>query len=392
MNTRVMRRRLVIHTPTIGFNFHTYLKREIEALHEEHDVIVSCVAELTDGWTCPCPVLSAARIHSSALAPPKWDRVTTNYTMLPQAAKDRFAQMLVDGTIERYVADHRTEGVFVQWLDDTLPLVDLAERLRLPYIVRCHGTDIAAGIMQDSTRRLYAAYGRVRAVLAGSQYARSLLPRCGIPESVGKVAPFALEPPSRFASPGSNPDRVNVLTVGRIELVKGSIFSLVGFKIAADQDPRLFLNVVGAGTLLPAYRQLVDALDLGQKVKLWGLLPNEGAELAELWQTSDIFLQSSVVVPTESSIETFCVGALEAMAAGLAMIVSDSQALPELVAGGACGTIVPAGNSAAIGMAVLELARAPERLAAFGAMARKRVTDHYTKANQCDAVLSALFA
>ncbi len=387
-----MRRRLAIHTPTIGFNLHPYLKREIEALHAEHDVIVSCVAELTDGWTCPCPVLSAAKIHSSELAfPTTWDRVATNYTILPQAAKDRFAQMLADGTIERYVADHRTEGVFVQWLDDTLPLVELAERMGLPYIVRTHGTDIAAGILQESTRTLYGAYGRVRAVLAGSEYARSLLPSCGIPESVGKVAPFALDPPARFASPGRDPDRVNVLTVGRIELMKGSIFSLVGFKIAADQDRRLFLNVVGTGTILPAYRQLLAALDLESRVKLWGFLPNDGPELAALWETSDIFLQSSVVVPTESSIETFCVGALEAMAAGIAMIVSDSQALPELTAGGTCGVVVPAGDSAAIGEALLELARNPQQLARLGAMARTRVREHYSKAKQCDAVLSALF-
>ena len=387
-----MRRRIAIHAPTIGFALHHYLKREIEALHEVHDVIVSCVVELTDGWTCPCPVLSAAKIHSSELAfPATWDRVTTNYPVLPQPAKDRFAEMLASGMVERYLADHQTEGVFAQWLDDTLPLVELAGRMGLPYIVRCHGTDIAAGILQPSTRTLYEAYGRVRAVLTGSKYANSLLPSCGIPESVGRVAPFALDPPARSASPGRNPNRVNVLTVGRIELMKGAFFSLVGFKIAADLDPRLFLNVVGTGTIFPAYRQLVDALDLGTKVKLWGFLPNDGPELAELWETSDIFLQSSVVVPTESSIETFCVGALEAMASGLATIVSDSQALPELTDGGTCGVVVPAGNSAAIGKSLLELARDPEQLARLGAMARKRVREHHTKANQRHAVVSALF-
>jgi len=66
------------------------------------------------------------------------------------------------------------------------------------------------------------------------------------------------------------------------------------------------------------------------------------------------------------------------MAAGLAMIVTDVGGNAEAVLHGETGLVVPPRNPKAIGDAILELARHPERRKRFGAAARKRVEREFS--------------
>ncbi|HYL29969.1 MAG TPA: glycosyltransferase, partial [Gemmatimonadales bacterium] len=68
--------------------------------------------------------------------------------------------------------------------------------------------------------------------------------------------------------------------------------------------------------------------------------------------------------------------ALEAMSHGLAVVVTASGALPEVV--GEAGRVVPEEGVDQLALVLQDFARDPEGRRALGAAARRRVLAHYT--------------
>jgi glycosyltransferase involved in cell wall biosynthesis len=69
---------------------------------------------------------------------------------------------------------------------------------------------------------------------------------------------------------------------------------------------------------------------------------------------------------------------LEAMACETPVVCSDIGGMPELVADGVTGRVVPAGDSRALGEAVDGLLDDPATARRFGQAGRERVLEHFT--------------
>ncbi len=78
------------------------------------------------------------------------------------------------------------------------------------------------------------------------------------------------------------------------------------------------------------------------------------------------------------------------MASGTPVIASDGGALPEVVADGETGIIVPAGDAAALAEAIGTLLAAPDRARAMGEAGHRRVIERFTWA-QTAAGTEALY-
>jgi glycosyltransferase involved in cell wall biosynthesis len=89
------------------------------------------------------------------------------------------------------------------------------------------------------------------------------------------------------------------------------------------------------------------------------------------------------VVPSRG--EGFGMVALEAAERGRPAIVSAVGGLPEIVADGETGTVVPAGDPGALAEAIVRLVRDPARAAAYGAAARERALTRFSAAATADA-------
>ena len=88
------------------------------------------------------------------------------------------------------------------------------------------------------------------------------------------------------------------------------------------------------------------------------------------------------------NMEGIPVALMEAMAAGLPCIATDSGSITELL-DASCGIVVPHSDAAALAKAILTLASDPTRGAELGARGRQRVEEQYN-ARHTAAVLSAL--
>jgi glycosyltransferase involved in cell wall biosynthesis len=117
----------------------------------------------------------------------------------------------------------------------------------------------------------------------------------------------------------------------------------------------------------PALERQAHALGIGSQVRFLG----HREDVPRVLHESDLF-----VLPSRS--EAFPNGVVEAMAAGLPVVASDVGGIPELVADGRNGVLVPVGDSARLAAALLRLIDEPATAAAMAAEARATIEGGYS--------------
>jgi glycosyltransferase involved in cell wall biosynthesis len=117
-------------------------------------------------------------------------------------------------------------------------------------------------------------------------------------------------------------------------------------------------------TLVTDWPIAIDRLPPGVRVQR-GLRAYTPAWQAA-WRDADLF-----ALPTRG--EAFGMVLQEAAAAGLPVVATRLNAIPELVVDGTTGLLVPSGDRAALAAALAALVGSPEQRRAMGAAARRRI-------------------
>jgi starch synthase len=167
---------------------------------------------------------------------------------------------------------------------------------------------------------------------------------------------------------GIDPTRPYVIFVGRITRQKGLPVLL---RAAAMLDPDAQL-VICAGQpdtpeLLAEVTQLMEGI--GRVVWIPRMLARR--EVIQLLTHATVFACPSVYEPLG-------IVNLEAMACGTAVVASRTGGIPEVVADGVTGLLVPPGDEVALAEALNELIRDPARAWAMGQAGRERVVAEFT--------------
>jgi glycosyltransferase involved in cell wall biosynthesis len=171
-----------------------------------------------------------------------------------------------------------------------------------------------------------------------------------------------------------------LVTAGRLEAVKGAQVLLAAMPAILAAYPDARLTVLGTGAMDDRLRRMADELGVRPAVTFGGWSPP--ATMAATLAAADV-----AVVPSIWP-ESFGLTALEALAAGCAVVAADGGGLPDLVRPGETGLLVPPGDAPALAAAVLSLLADPElraRLAAAG----RRLADRLTLTAYADAVFAA---
>ncbi len=181
---------------------------------------------------------------------------------------------------------------------------------------------------------------------------------------------------------GILPDAPVAIYVGRLAPEKELGSLVAGFARAARQSPEALLALVGEGPEGEALRAAAAALGLGAQVRFTGRLAIP--EVCEWLQVADAFA-------LVSSNEGFPCSLTEAMAAGLASVVSAIPANLQLIDDGVHGLHALLKDDAAIGGGLARLFGDAALRARMGEAARARVVDNYSTAKVLDRY-EALFA
>jgi len=160
-------------------------------------------------------------------------------------------------------------------------------------------------------------------------------------------------------------------SVGRVQDVKDHATLVDAFALLRahlpEQAGTLRLAIVGDGPLLAPLRDKVRALGLEGLV--W--LPGARYDIPEILRGFDVYAISSIAEGTPGSV-------LEAMASGLPAVGTRVGGVPEVIADGVTGRVVPPRDPAAMADALAQYLQAPGLAAAHGAAGRARVLSHYS--------------
>jgi glycosyltransferase involved in cell wall biosynthesis len=170
--------------------------------------------------------------------------------------------------------------------------------------------------------------------------------------------------------PGGEREPGALLFVGNAEdYNKGVVFALRAMALLPESiGAHLYLvgGPSGAPRIAPAE---IARLGIEDRVTIVGRV-SEG-ELARWSRRAQLLLSPSLY-------EGFGLPAAEAMACGTPVIASNAGALPEVVADGETGVIVPTGDERALADAIAALLADPDRRARMGDAGRARVLDRFT--------------
>jgi glycosyltransferase involved in cell wall biosynthesis len=127
------------------------------------------------------------------------------------------------------------------------------------------------------------------------------------------------------------------------------------------------INIVGDGPYLDTLKRMAGETQVD--VRFWGWLDNDSEQLKELYETSRIFVFTSRQ-------ENFPVNLLEAMTAGMAIVISEDPGSREVV--GDAALIVPYGQPARLFDTLRQLTRDTARCDGLGEQARARLESQFT--------------
>jgi glycosyltransferase involved in cell wall biosynthesis len=169
-------------------------------------------------------------------------------------------------------------------------------------------------------------------------------------------------------------DDVVVGSVGRLVEQKDYPTQLKAFAMAAGRVPLLRMVLAGDGPLEQSLRQMVRDLGLEDRVRFLGHWPN----VPTLLRSLDIFVLAS-------KFEPFGVAILEAKAAGVAIVATRVNEIPEILSDGESGLLSPAEDPDALAHALIRLATDPALRARLGRRARLEAEQRHS----LDAVVDA---
>jgi glycosyltransferase involved in cell wall biosynthesis len=154
--------------------------------------------------------------------------------------------------------------------------------------------------------------------------------------------------------------------VGRLVPVKNIPLLLEAVALARWEDPDIHVVLVGDGALREELEVEAEALGLGQAVIFTGWRH----DLASVYADLDAVVISSHNEGTPASL-------IEAMATGCPVVSTRVGGVPDLIADGETGRLVPPGEREALAAALLELFREQEQTARMAELAQRQVLERH---------------
>lgn len=211
-----------------------------------------------------------------------------------------------------------------------------------------------------------AAYAAAHRVVANSQAAASRLRHEGVPDRKIDVFYNGIDL-SAFPAPRRRGGRARIALVACLREEKRIDVLIAAAPRVLARHPSAEFWVVGNGSCREQLVALAQQSGVSERFRFLGHRDDVPALLAD----ADVF-----VLPSRS--EAFPNAVMEAMAAGLPVVATAVGGIPELVADGHTGRLVPTGDPEALALALIELLDEPRRAAQLGLAARQRVEQMFS--------------
>jgi glycosyltransferase involved in cell wall biosynthesis len=216
------------------------------------------------------------------------------------------------------------------------------------------------------------------------RYPRPLDPRRVAVAALGSVD--RNPPPVERADDVHDTATVEILFVGRLEPRKGIDTLLAAIELVAPDVPQLHGVIAGADNpgeadIRGPWQRRVATDPWSRRIEFAGKVSD--AELEALYARADI-----VALP--SRYESFGLTIVEAMRHGAAIVSTTAGAIPELIANGVEGLLVPPGDPESLGNAIRLLVEDPQTRRRMGRAGRARFVRDFTIESAAERLLAGL--
>ncbi len=302
--------------------------------------------------------------------------VTVDLACAQAAAGHRVVIAAGGGDYEPLLREHGVEHRLLV-REDTLPgrarvlfrLARIVHRVR-PDVVNAHRpyatvaakllTAVAPFALVATDHNEFESRGRILkladVIIAVSEGAASSLSHSGVPrERIRVVQNGPLHGARQSLAEGAGPASLAhpaIVSVAGLVEHKGMYVLLDAFERIAAQNDAVNLYFVGEGPERADLEARVALSRFADRIHLVGFQPNPRRYM----HAAEIFVLASYR-------ESFGLAAVEARLAGCAVVVTDTDGLPEAVDQGAAGLVVPVGDSGALAARLTSLLHAPSDLA-----------------------------
>jgi glycosyltransferase involved in cell wall biosynthesis len=249
----------------------------------------------------------------------------------------------------------------------------------IPFSITAHGQDFMTDLGNDGLLRELCAAAEF--VGAETDYSRDLLAsRC--PEAVRKIfrvyngIDFSRFPEiddngSHQASPGP----IRLLSVGRLVAFKGFHVLIDACSELEKHGIDFALQIIGDGPLREELETRVSGQNLSGRIQFAG--EQSQNQVINALRACDIFVLASAVDERGAS-DVFPTVIAEAMASGRSVVSTTVAGIPELVANGETGLLVPPDDSQGLANALERLMCDSNLRANFGRASRRRIENVFT--------------
>src|SRR5262245_24781587 len=357
---------LAVFTPEIGVPHATFIRRHVRDLLPGRTAVMaspSLPAWVQPDWSVAGPLLNIDRVIGRGV---KW--------RLVHRATKRLGVKLDRLMVRQFLRAHGVRVVMGEFLDFSVEWLDVVRAAGLPFFAHAHGADVS-GLLLEPGRAAYTKYIDAAGIITVSRASRDELVALGLPGENVHVIPCGVDVP---ANPAARTEdlAIRCIAVGLMASHKAPILLLDAFRRAALECPRLRLDYIGNGPLLPAARDFVDAVGLRDRVTLHGAQPHR--VVLESLARADIFVRHSRTDPETGFGEGMPVSILEAMAHALPVVSSRIGGTPEQIVEGSTGYLVDPGDTAGMARHIVRLANDAGLRNQVGTAGWRRARDLYS--------------
>jgi glycosyltransferase involved in cell wall biosynthesis len=234
-------------------------------------------------------------------------------------------------------------------------LAGLAAEADRPFSFTAHAYDLFRQDAAVRPQEWAAVAGSVKRVVAISRFHRDFIRDRGVPEAKIVVIPNAASLAALIADAPAAPRALRrILAVGRPVPKKGFGVLANAWARARSSAPGLELDIIGGEGLV---------VDPPEGLRLWPM--RDWDRVMEAMRRADVVVAPCVVAP-DGDMDGIPTVLAEAGALRRPVIASRLSGIPDLVAHGVNGLLVPPGDVHALAMALVRLSQRPAELTRLG--------------------------
>jgi glycosyltransferase involved in cell wall biosynthesis len=271
----------------------------------------------------------------------------------------------------------RVAHLHAHFASDPAAVAELAARIAgVPYSISAHAKDIWLSSEASLRRKLDGASFTVTCTEHNRAHLQAVAPRARVLRMYHGIDIEHLQAPASRAPLAGRPARI--LSVGRLREKKGFGTLVETCALLRDRGIDVHVEIVGYGPERARLEALIAERALGDAIQLTGRLDH--AEVVRRYAQADLFVLPCRVL-ADGDRDGIPNVLLEAMAMGLPVVSTAISGIPELVADGRNGLLVPPDDPAAVATAIERLLADADLRARLGVAARATVAEHFTDRN-----------